>query len=123
MPAKRPRASRYIIRPARAGDVPALLPMMAAFNAHEGIAYRPRRMERALRVLLAKRALGLVLVARDAASRAAIGYAVATYNYDLEFAGPDAFVTELFVAPERRKGGVAQGLLRAVLRVMKREKV
>jgi ribosomal protein S18 acetylase RimI-like enzyme len=115
------RRARLQIRAAGLRDVPALLAMMVAFNAHEGIAHRPRRLEAALRKLLRDRSLGLVLIARDPASRTAVGYTVVTYNYDLEFAGPDAFVTELFVAPEQRKRGVARTLLRAVVRQMKAE--
>jgi len=97
--------------------------MMEAFNRFEAIAFRPRRVERALRELLRKRSLGLVLIAEQRATGIAVGYGVLTYNYDLEFAGPDAFVTELFVAPARRRTGVAAALLRALVQRMKREQV
>ena len=39
-------------------------------------------------------------------------YVVVTYGYDLEWAGRDAFVTELFVAAPARRRGVAARLLR-----------
>jgi ribosomal protein S18 acetylase RimI-like enzyme len=97
--------------------------MMAAFNHHEAIAFRPRRVERALRELLRKRTLGLVLIAQERATKTAVGYVVTTYNYDLEFAGRDAFVTELFVDPARRRSGVAAALLRDLVRRMKRERL
>jgi ribosomal protein S18 acetylase RimI-like enzyme len=93
-------------------DVPALLDMMTSFNRAEGIPWDATLVERALRHLLTHPELGFVLVAtigqRD------VGYAVVTFNYDLEFAGRDAFVTELFVRREHRRAGVARGLLGAV---------
>jgi ribosomal protein S18 acetylase RimI-like enzyme len=97
--------------------------MMEAFNRTEVIAYRPRRVERALRELLRKRSLGLALIACEPASGSPVGYCVVTYNYDLEFAGRDAFVTELFVVPGRRRSGIAATLLRDLVRRMKRERL
>jgi ribosomal protein S18 acetylase RimI-like enzyme len=116
-------APRCTIREAGAGDIPALLPMMKAFNRGEAIAFRKQRVERALRELLSKPSLGLALIAHEPASGTAVGYCVLTYNYDLEFAGPDAFVTELFVAPARRRSGIAAALLRDLVRRMKRDRL
>src|SRR5690348_14007004 len=84
--ARRPRPPRCAFRSASAADVPRLLPLMAAFNRHERIVFRRRRVERALRCLVADPALGQVLIAYEPAG-ALLGYAVLTYNYDLEFAG------------------------------------
>jgi ribosomal protein S18 acetylase RimI-like enzyme len=102
------------IRSAGTGDVPALLEMMEDFNAVEAIPWDSGAVEASLRHLLAESSLGLVLVAEG--SRGALGYAVATFNYDLEFAGRDAFVTELYVRPVARRVGVARGLLADVER-------
>jgi ribosomal protein S18 acetylase RimI-like enzyme len=104
------------IRPAEGGDIPALVPLMAAFNALEGIPWRPGPVRRALERLLREPALGRVLVARSGAGGELVGYGVATFGYDLEFGGPDAFITELFVAPEARERGIGRGLLQALLR-------
>jgi ribosomal protein S18 acetylase RimI-like enzyme len=102
------------VRPARASDAKALLAMMAPFNKSEGIPWRPRSVAGALRRLLADPRLGVVLIAESRSPRTIAGYVVATYNYDLEFAGSDAFVTELFVKPEARRSGIARQLLEAV---------
>jgi ribosomal protein S18 acetylase RimI-like enzyme len=117
------------IRPARLADAPEILRMMRSFSRAERIPFRPRRVAPALRRLLRASRLGLVLVAEDtkvlrggrARARASVtpsrlaAYAVGTYGFDLEFAGPDAFVTELFVEPRRRGRGLGARLLEALV--------
>ena len=102
------------VRAARSADVAALLPMMAAFNRGEGIRFRRAPVAAALRRLLRERRLGIVLVAESPGRRGLDGYAVATFGYDLEFDGTDAFLTELFVRPAHRRLGVGAQLLDAV---------
>jgi ribosomal protein S18 acetylase RimI-like enzyme len=101
------------VAPARLEEEAAILPLMVEFNRVEGIAWKPEPMTAALRRLLREPELGLALVARDAASPALAGYAIATFGYDLEFAGRDAFVTELFVSPPFRQNGVGRRLVEA----------
>jgi ribosomal protein S18 acetylase RimI-like enzyme len=100
------------VRPATSTDARALLDMMASFNVVEGIAFDPGVVEPALQRLLATPALGVVLVAVRGEDHA--GYAVVTFSYDLEFAGRDAFVTELFVRSQYRRAGFARQLLAAI---------
>lgn len=102
------------IRLASEGDVPAILPLMRVFNEMEGIPWRPEAMRGALERLLREPGLGIALAAWSEGE--IVGYGVATFGYDLEFAGPDAFVTELFVAPEARRRGMGRGLLEALVR-------
>src|SRR5262245_12249813 len=104
------------ITQATVDDVLDILPLMAAFNAAEHITWRPDTMVPALRELLQRPDVGLVLLARDPASRACIGYAVVTYGYDIEFSGADGFVTELFVEQHARGRGVGRELLNAMVR-------
>jgi ribosomal protein S18 acetylase RimI-like enzyme len=101
------------IRPTRLADDVRLLSMMKLFNQSESIPWRPQRVRPALRRLLREPRLGVVLVAEIPGS-ALVGYVIATFNYDLEFAGSDAFVTELFVKPSRRGRGLGKTLLEAV---------
>jgi ribosomal protein S18 acetylase RimI-like enzyme len=96
-------------------DASDIIPLMIAFNAAEHIPWRPDTMVPALRELLGRPDLGVVLVAREPGSRACVGYTVATHGYDIEFSGADAFVAELFVAPEFRKRGLGRALLDAVV--------
>ena len=98
------------IRLAGAADAEPLAPLMEAFNAAEAIPWRPDAMLAAFVELTGDTRLGFSLVATSAG--APVGYAVVTYGYDLEWAGRDAFVTELFVAAPARRRGVAARLLR-----------
>jgi ribosomal protein S18 acetylase RimI-like enzyme len=109
------------IRPARLSDVPELVEMMGAFNRGERVPWRPRQVVPALRRLLRSPALGRVLVAEaPGVGRNLAGYAIATFGYDLEFAGRDSFVTELYVRPRNRRAGDGRRLLDAVAERMRR---
>jgi ribosomal protein S18 acetylase RimI-like enzyme len=87
-------------------DVDALLPMMDAFNAGEMIDVEPGALRRALEQLLVDETLGRVWLIQLGTET--VGYAVLTFGYDLEFAGRDAFITELFLCPPARGRGIAR---------------
>ncbi len=105
----------FELAPASIADERALVALMSAFNKAEGIAWQPGPMGDALRRLLAQPALGIVLLARERASGESAGYALATFGYDIEYGGLDAFVTELFVAPGYRCRGLGRFLLEAII--------
>jgi ribosomal protein S18 acetylase RimI-like enzyme len=109
----------YVVESAHSHDQDAIVPLMIEFNRAEGIAWRAEPMTAALRrLLLSEPELGLVMVLRDVESRALAGYAIATFGYDLEFAGRDAFVTELFVALPHRRKGLGRALLASLLEAL-----
>jgi ribosomal protein S18 acetylase RimI-like enzyme len=89
-----------------------LLDRMEQFNASEGIAWNRPGCEAALRVLLDDPSLGQVWIVGRAEEPC--GYLVLTYNYDLEFLGRDAFITELWIDPPHRRQGLARGALRVL---------
>ena len=92
---------------------------MAAFNADEGITWKPDTMIPALRQLLNEPATGLVLLARDPLSGSAAGYGIVTFGFDIEYSGRDAFITELFVESTYRGRGVGRQLLDALLSTLR----
>lgn len=102
------------LRRALPGDEDALLPMMDAFNAGEGIIVDPAHLRGALSRLLSDHNLGTVSFFERAGRTC--GYAAVTYGYDLEFAGRDAFLTEIYVLPEARGAGLATTALAALER-------
>jgi len=96
------------LRRASPADLADILPRTAALNAHEGIAVAPDALETALRALLADPTLGGVWLVEDAAI---IGYAIVTFGYDLEFAGRDAWLTELWIDDASRNTGAGAAAL------------
>jgi GNAT superfamily N-acetyltransferase len=108
------------IRPGRLSDLPELVTMMGAFNRADHVLWRRQRVLPALRRLLREPRLGRVLVAEAPVGEDLHGYAVGTFGYDLEFAGPDAFVTEIFVRPRYRGTGEGRRLLDAITEAMRR---
>lgn len=102
------------IRPARADDEALIVPLMETFNHEEAIPWRHGAMIPALRRVLTDASIGLLLLARDRRSGEVAGYGIGTFGFDIEFAGRDAFITELFVAAAHRRRGIGRLLLDAL---------
>lgn len=100
-----------LITPATAADAPALQTLIAAFYAEERLT-RHAGADAALAQLLADRALGRVLIARQ--EGIAIGYALLSFSFSLERGGRVGLLDELFVLPAARGQGVAKALLAAL---------
>ena len=94
---------------------------MRDFNAGEGIEVDPSRHAAALDRLLREPSLGRVWIAELGTESA--GYAVTTFNFDLEHPGLDAFLTELYVVPAFRRRGLARWMLGAVERRLAEDEV
>ncbi len=101
------------LRPATLADLADVLPRTRALNDHEGIAVSDADLETALRRLVGDPSLGGVwLVVRDAEGAATtVGYAIVTFGYDLEFAGRDAWLTEMWIDEAARGRGAARATL------------
>jgi len=102
---------------ASASDTEALILMIEASHALERISVPAVQLERALSPLLLSDALGGVWLLVD--GDATVGYVVLTWSYDLEWAGREAFLTDLFIdagARGRRLGTAAMPLIEAVAR-------
>jgi ribosomal protein S18 acetylase RimI-like enzyme len=107
--------SEITMRVATGSDISTLLPMMHEFNRLEDIHVDPALHREALGTLLDRSDLGRVLLFESRG--APVGYAVLTFNYDLEFAGRDAFLTEVFVAGPLRGMGHGKHMLQEIERV------
>lgn len=112
-PATRVKAVETVsLREATPDDEAQLLPSMQAFNRDEDIDVEPARLRDALRTLLSDASLGRVWFIDVAGQQ--VGYTVLTFGYDLEFAGRDAFITELYLVPEARGRGIGSRALIAI---------
>src|SRR5688572_7097514 len=102
----------YAVRLAQPDDADDVLRRTQAFNVDEGISIDAARLAVGLRRLLAEPRLGGVwLVLREAR---VIGHAVVTYGYDLEYAGVDAFLTEIFIDEDARGAGAGTAALELI---------
>ena len=72
------------------------------------------RARPAIARLLANDDLGVILLA-VADDGAAIGYTVVTWGFDLEFAGRDALLTEIFVDARQRRHRLGIALIEAAI--------
>ena len=107
------------LRRATPGDFGEILPRTRALNAQEGIEIADPQLEEALRRLLSDPGLGgCWLIERGGR---AVGHAVVTFGYDLEYGGRDAYLTELWIDPAERgrgAGAVVLDLLDGELRAL-----
>jgi ribosomal protein S18 acetylase RimI-like enzyme len=101
----------FVARTATLADAPAILEMMADFNAHEAIRFDREIFAPRLAALVADPALGGVLL--FTVDDATAGYAIVTYGYDLEYGGRDAFLTELWIVESARGLGAGKLALAA----------
>jgi ribosomal protein S18 acetylase RimI-like enzyme len=109
----------YVISLAAASDAQAVLRLIALLYVDEKIPLRAEAMQAALLKLLSDPALGFVLMARERAGSEVIAYGVATLGYDVEFAGTDAFITDLYVEHAHRGRGLGQRLLDALVEALR----
>src|SRR5205807_8979654 len=101
----------FAVRPATLADAPLILEMMHDFNRHEAIAFDRESFAPRLATLVADPTLGGALV--FTVDDAAVGYAIVTFGYDLEYGGRDAFLTELFIVDAARGQGAGKRALAA----------
>ena len=85
----------FRLRIATEADVPELLPRSRALQLHENIEISDAELERALREMLADPTLGCVFMIEE--DSVVAGYAFLSYSFDLEFAGREAWLTELYL--------------------------
>ena len=90
----------------RAGieDASLLMELIKAYYAFDEIPFDPEKVRSALEELLNDESLGRAWLTHTDGDAA--GYLLATVGYDLEFEGRIAAITEFYVRPEYRRGGL-----------------
>ena len=100
------------IRPAAAPDVPTLVALMTAFYAEADFPLPAAPAARAFQALLADPRLGGAWLAE--VDGEAVGHAVLTVSFSMEYGGLRGFVDDFYVRPAARARGVGLALLGAV---------
>jgi GNAT superfamily N-acetyltransferase len=100
------------IRRAKAGDLEEMLRLVEAYYKFDSIAFDERGTAAALRRLLREESLGRAWVID--AGHALAGYAILSFNYDLEFGGVEGILTDMFVAARYRRKRFGAKMMAAV---------
>lgn len=108
-------ASDVTLRAAAVADIDEMLPLVRELFRGESIPWDEARTWAALARLLGDAELGAVTLAVH--GDAVVGYAIVTWGFDLEFAGRDAFLTELYVDATARRAGLGARLLAHAIEV------
>ena len=96
-------------RPARAGDVGAIVTMMRGYYAQDGYTFVAAEARTAARMLIRNRVLGRLWVACDGGR--VVGYVAVALGFSFEYRGREAFVDELFIAESHRGRGLGREAL------------
>ncbi len=95
-------------------DLETLLEFVKAYYDFDEIPYRSERIRNALGILLREPLLGRVWIIRY--GRKAVGHAILTFGYDLEFNGRQATITELYIAPAYRSRRLGSKMINLIER-------
>jgi catechol 2,3-dioxygenase-like lactoylglutathione lyase family enzyme/ribosomal protein S18 acetylase RimI-like enzyme len=97
---------------AEAADADALVALVREYYAFDAIAFDEGSVRRGLADLLADEVLGGAWLVRRGSD--AVGFFVVTYGFDMELGGRQATVTELYLRPEHRRGGLGTAAIRYI---------
>lgn len=100
------------IRSATPADIPALVALMTTFYAESNFPLPSGPATRAFEALLADPSLGGVWLAE--CDGAAVGHAVLTIGFSMEYGGLRGVIDDLYVRPESRGQGAGGRLLDAL---------
>lgn len=101
-----------ILKLASSEETQTVLEFIRAYYAYDRIPFDEPRVRKGLGVLLQDPSLGKVFLIQDQGLNA--GYLILTFAFDLEFGGREAFVTDLYIAPEYRGKGLGKRAFEAV---------
>jgi ribosomal protein S18 acetylase RimI-like enzyme len=108
--------------PAKSADLPRLVELLGIlFESEAEFAANPDKQRAALQALLADPGRGRIFVARD--GRQVVAMASLLYTVSTAEGGKAALFEDLVVAPEHRKRGIGEALLRHVVAEARKEGV
>jgi GNAT superfamily N-acetyltransferase len=108
--------------PAKSGDLPRLVELLGIlFESEAEFTANPEKQRAALEALLADPGKGRIFVARD--GRQVVAMASLLYTVSTAEGGKAAIFEDLVVAPEHRKRGIGEALLKHVVAEARKEGV
>ena len=96
-------------RPAKAGDVDAIVRMMRPYYQEDGYPFVEAEARAAALALINEPHLGRLWVTCD--GERIVGYVAATLGFSFEYRGREAFIDELFIADSHRGRGLGREAL------------
>lgn len=98
----------------RDSDVSILLELMRAMQEDDpwSVPFEEGRARRAVEMLMAHPEYGRVWLVHE--GERAVGYAVMSFDYSLEYGGRNAYVDEIFIVKEARGQGLGERVLEFV---------
>lgn len=108
------------LRIANRKDLRSLVQLMREYYSYDNIPWN-QQIQPALKLLLSNRKYGrvwLIFVNEEVA-----GYLILTYGFDLEFGGPQAIVTDLFIRPAFRRSGFGTAAIETAARFCRKQKL
>ena len=91
-------------RPCSPKDHGTLLKFIIAYYRFDKIPFQRKSLEQGLHTLLRNLSLGKAWLME--CHKKAVGYAIVTYNFDLEYGGVEAMLTDLYVDKRCRNNGI-----------------
>lgn len=91
-------------RPCSPKDHATLLKFVIAYYRFDKIPFRRKSLEQGLHTLLRNLSLGKAWLMES--HKKPVGYAIVTYNFDLEYGGVEAMLTDLYVEKRFRNKGI-----------------
>jgi GNAT superfamily N-acetyltransferase len=91
-------------RPCGPKDHAVLLKLIRAYYRFDKIPFNPRSLNKGLDTLLRNVSQGQAWLMEN--HKKAVGYAVLTYNFDLEYGGVEGMLTDLYVDKHFRDQGI-----------------
>jgi ribosomal protein S18 acetylase RimI-like enzyme len=91
-------------RPCSPKDHATLLKFIIAYYRFDRIPFQRKSLEQGLHTLLRNLSLGKAWLME--CHKKPVGYAIVTYNFDLEYGGMEAMLTDLYVDKRCRNNGI-----------------
>jgi len=91
-------------RPCSPKDHATLLKFVIAYYRFDKIPFNRKFLEQGLHTLLRNLSLGKAWLMES--HKKPVGYAIVTYNFDLEYGGVEALLTDLYVEKRYRNNGI-----------------